>query len=77
MQTPSSLMKVVLAAKIEGVAMVFAAWWSGDYLNKNYPASFSWYLVTFAAAFLIISHTFYRVIRTYLRIYGGKRKEKE
>jgi len=75
MQTPGSLMKVVLAAKIEGLAMVFAAWWSGDYLNNHHPQTFSWYLVTFSAAFLIISHTFYRVIRTYLKIYGGRRRD--
>lgn len=68
-------MKVVLAAKIEGLAMVFAAWWSGDYLNRNHQTDFSWYLVTFSVAFLIISHTFYRVIRTYLRTYGGKRQD--
>ena len=76
MQTPQSLMKVVLAAKIEGIAMVFAAWWSGDYLNINYPKDFSWFLVTFAVAFLLISHTFYRVVRTYLRIYGGRKNSR-
>ena len=76
MQTPQSLMKVVLAAKIEGIAMIFAAWWCGDYLNINYPQTFSWYLITFGIGFFLISYTFIRVVRTYLRIYGGKRNEK-
>ena len=66
-------MKVALAAKIEGIAIVFAGWWAGDFLNKNYKQEFSWYLVTFGIAFFAISHAFLRVVRTYLRIYGSKK----
>ncbi len=60
-------LSTLIAAHIQAVGLVFAAWYAGEWLNASYPRSFSWYTVTFPIAVLAIAQTFYVVIRYALR----------
>ncbi|MBM4251031.1 MAG: hypothetical protein FJ146_03595 [Deltaproteobacteria bacterium] len=53
----------LIAAQVQAVTFVLMAYWVGDWLNKNHPAAFNWYIVTFVVGVLGIAQTFYVVIR--------------
>lgn len=53
----------LIAAQVQAVTFILMAYWVGDWLNKNHPASFNWYIVTFVVGVLGIAQTFYVVIR--------------
>ncbi len=53
----------LIAAQVQAVTLILMAYWVGDWLNKNHPASFNWYVVTFLIGVIGIAQTFYVVIR--------------
>jgi hypothetical protein len=53
----------LIAAQVQAVTLILMGYWVGDWLNKNHPVSFNWYIVTFTIAVLGIAQTFYVVIR--------------
>jgi len=57
----------LLAANSEAVILFLGAWWVGQWLNENYPKTFSWYMVTFLVAALVIFHSWYLMVRALLQ----------
>lgn len=53
----------VLAAQFQAIGVILAAWWFGEWLDKNHPLSFSWLAITLPVAILVIAQTFYVVVR--------------
>jgi uncharacterized membrane protein len=53
----------LIAAQVQAVTLILMAYWVGDWLNKNHPMSFNWYVVTFVVGVFGIAQTFYVVIR--------------
>lgn len=49
---------------MEAVALLFAAWWFGRFLNERFPnVAWNWNLCTFAAAILIVLHSWYVIFK--------------
>lgn len=57
----------LIAAQFQAVALLFFAWWAGEWMNEHWPKSFNWYAVTVPVAVLGVAQTFYVVIRQVLR----------
>lgn len=53
----------LIAAQVQAVTFILMAYWVGDWLNKNHPIDFNWYILTFVVGVLGIAQTFYVVIR--------------
>ena len=56
----------LIAAQVQAVTFILMGYWVGEWLNKNHPANFNWYIVTFSVAVLGVAQTFYVVIRAAL-----------
>ena len=65
----------LIAAQVQAVSLIFLAYWAGDWLNKNHPIGFNWYVVTFTIGVLGVAQTFYVVIRAAM-IQGKQQPEK-
>ena len=61
------LLSYLLAANTEAVALLLGAWWLGNSLNEWSPMDFSWSLVTFVGAGVVIAHSWYLIFRTVFR----------
>ncbi|MCX6130839.1 MAG: hypothetical protein NTX25_17505 [Proteobacteria bacterium] len=64
---PLQQMAHLLAVNFETLIYIGMAWWSGRYLNENYPQNFSWTLVTYAFGLLLILRSWYLVFRSLIR----------
>lgn len=53
----------LIAAQLQAIGLIIAAWWIGDWLNEQHPLPFNWYAITFPVAVLAVAQTFYMVIR--------------
>ncbi len=53
----------LIAAQVQAIGLILAAWWVGDWANKSHPIFVSWYAITFPVAILGVAQTFYVVIR--------------
>lgn len=60
-------LSTLIAAHMQAVGLVMAAYYVGDWLNASYPRDFSWYIVTFTVAVIAIAQTFYVVVRYAMR----------
>lgn len=77
MQTPYGLIKIVFAAKLESIFAIMAAWWIGKALNESYPRDFSWNIVTFGFAFIVIIRSFYTIIVQFLKLQNSKKSSNQ
>jgi len=53
----------LMALQVQAIGLILLAWWGGDWLNKNHPISFNWYILTFTFGIIAVAHTFYVVVR--------------
>lgn len=53
----------LIAAQVQAVGLILLAFWGGDWLNKNHPIGFNWYVVTFTVAVVAVAQTFYVVVK--------------
>ncbi len=53
----------LIAAQVQAITLIVAAWWIGDYLNQHHPIGFSWFAITIPVGILGVAHSFYLVIR--------------
>lgn len=67
MSSIAKALSTLIAAHLQAVGLIFAAWYAGEWLNSHYPREFSWYVVTFLVAVLAIAQTFYVVVRYAIR----------
>lgn len=61
----------LIAAQLQAIGIIMAAWWIGEWLNENHPLSFNWYAITFPIGVLAVAQTFYMVIRHAYRVSKG------
>lgn len=61
-------MGLLLAANMETIALLGAAWWLAGYLNENYPRDFDWLIVTALIACVVVAHSWFVILRTILRM---------
>lgn len=53
----------LIAAQVQAVALIMAAWLVGQWLNENHPIGVNWYAITFPVAVLAVAQTFYVIVR--------------
>lgn len=58
---------LVMSACVETVVFMFAAKWSGDWLDGRYPRSYSWFGITSLLALIMIVHSWYVILRILIR----------
>jgi hypothetical protein len=58
---------VAIAAQFQALGMLGLAWYAGDWLNKNYPQNFNWYIITFLISIISIAQTFYVMLRHFMK----------
>ena len=68
MNLMSQGLSMLIAAQVQAVGLIFAGWWIGDWLNQNYPMTWTWYAVTFPVAILAIAQFFYMLIRRVMKM---------
>jgi hypothetical protein len=66
MASLSRAFSFLIAAQIQAMAILGAAWWIGSYLNENHPISFNWYAITFPVGVIAVAQMFYVVVRAAL-----------
>jgi positive regulator of sigma E activity len=57
----------LIAAQVQAITLIVAAWWIGDYLNQHHPIGFSWFAITIPVGVIGVAHSFYVVIRYTLK----------
>lgn len=57
----------LIAAQFQAVALLFFAWWAGQWLNEHYAKSFNWYAVTIPLAVIGMAQTLYVVVRQVMK----------
>jgi MFS family permease len=58
----------LIAAHVNSIGLILGSYWLGGWLNKNWPVSFSWLLITIPLGVLAIGHSFYLIVKTLIRI---------
>ncbi len=56
-----------MAVNMETVILMLAGWWVGGWLNTNYPKDFTWIVVTFPIAAVLVVHSWYVLFRSLMR----------
>lgn len=67
----------LIAAQVQAITLILAAWIAGDWLNERYPKDFNWYAVTFPIGILAVAQSFYVIIRRVIQMGkdGGEAKK--
>ncbi len=58
---------LVMGANVESVMYLFAAWWIGSWANESYPRDFDWKLPAFLLSLILISHSWYVMLRQLIK----------
>jgi energy-converting hydrogenase Eha subunit A len=59
----SRALSYLIAAQVQAVALIMAAWLVGRWLNENHPIGVNWYVITFPVGVLAVGQTFYVIVR--------------
>ena len=61
------LYALLMGANFESVAYLLAAWQGSEWLNENYPKDFSWSMMTYLLALILIARSWYVIFRIMIR----------
>lgn len=76
MDKTTRALSYLIAAQIQAITLIIAAWLGGDWLNQHYPRGFNWYVVTFTVGMLAVVQSFYVIVRQALRSDKDSSKKK-
>lgn len=58
----------LIAAQVQAVALIMAAWLVGQWLNERHPIGVNWYAITFPVSVLAVAQTFYVIVRKAIQV---------
>lgn len=77
MQGLAKAFSYLIAAHFQALGILAVSWFIGDYLDKNYPISFSWLLIFVPIGVLGMAHSFYVIVMNLRMQEKNKQKESE
>ena len=66
----------IMSANLQALSLILFFFYGSEYLDENYPYSFSWKYFLLPAALVVSFYVYYQVFRVLVRI-ERERKKKE